>query len=276
MRLEAARRSGDKERIDKMEKIVSNFVKSVRDREGIVVMKPLTPKPKAKKVAKKLIIEEEEVEEPPTENIQMEISEVELPAKKSRGRPKKYSSAEEAKKAKYAQTTASKKKTAEMRKKLLEEARAKLREGKEGEQMGAEDRNVAFSSGDTFEDKARKALIELGYEIEKRGEGVEVIYYKSGKKKGQAKHSFLSHDNLRKNREFEEAEVIRLAKKYKLPKKWDEMIRSKVGNGVVNDWVMEGRDKVREKKGGALVVPPAVNSVPEMPKPDSLIDKKKR
>jgi hypothetical protein len=60
------------------------------------------------------------------ENIQMEM--VEIPTKKSRGRPKKYSSAEEARKAKYEQTTASKKKTAERQKKLLEEARARLKE----------------------------------------------------------------------------------------------------------------------------------------------------
>lgn len=104
---------------------------------------PIQYKPKAitevpPKPKRKLIIEEEE----PEQNITMEIAEV-APAKRSRGRPKKYATAEEAKKAKYAQTTASKKKTAEMRKKLLEEAREKLREKKESEGMEAEDVNVA-------------------------------------------------------------------------------------------------------------------------------------
>ena len=74
---------------------------------------PIQYKPKAitevpPKPKRKLIIEEEE----PEQNITMEIAEV-APAKRSRGRPKKYATAEEAKKAKYAQTTASKRRKKE-------------------------------------------------------------------------------------------------------------------------------------------------------------------
>jgi hypothetical protein len=100
---------------------------------------------------------------------------------------------------------------------------------------------------DTFEDKAKKASIELGYEIEKRGEGYEVVYFKSGKKKGKPRFTTLSDENIRKNKEFEDKEILRLAKKYKLPENWDEVIRDKVGNEVVNDWGYIGRDKATKE-----------------------------
>lgn len=85
---------------------------------------PLTYKPKAisqvppkpKKTKKILVIEEDEPEQ---KGVSLEITEMEAPepapapTKRSRGRPKKYATAEEAKKAKYAQTNASKRRKKE-------------------------------------------------------------------------------------------------------------------------------------------------------------------
>ena len=51
-----------------------------------------------------------------------------VPAKKSRGRPRKYDTKEEARTARIEKTVESNKRMREMRKKLLEEARAKLKE----------------------------------------------------------------------------------------------------------------------------------------------------
>lgn len=67
------------------------------------------------------------------------------PAKKQRGRPKKYSTPEEAQKAKREKTMESNKKLAEMRKKLLEEARAKLLQDKMEAKKAIEDAKKPFS-----------------------------------------------------------------------------------------------------------------------------------
>jgi hypothetical protein len=67
------------------------------------------------------------------------------PAKKQRGRPKKYSTPEEAQKAKREKTMESNKKVAEMRKRLLEEARAKLLQDKMEAKKAIEDAKKPFS-----------------------------------------------------------------------------------------------------------------------------------
>ena len=67
------------------------------------------------------------------------------PAKKQRGRPKKYSTPEEAQKAKREKTMESNKKMAEMRKRLLEEARAKLLQDKMEAKKAIEDAKKPFS-----------------------------------------------------------------------------------------------------------------------------------
>ena len=77
------------------------------------IISKINKKPTTEKKKPILIIEEDEEE---------------IPAKKSRGRPKKYDTKEEARTARIEKTKESNKRMREMRKKLLEEARAKLRE----------------------------------------------------------------------------------------------------------------------------------------------------
>jgi len=176
------------------------------------------------------------------DNISMTIAE-----KKPRGRPKKYATDEERKKAKTAKTIESNK-----RKKASKFSTA----GAEKLEMAVPDMSVKpkgivikprpapVEKKTPFEEKAREAMIEYGFnEQEKFWDFPNIIRWKSGKKKGQIRVVRVAVAKMEEQEKWKEEEKARLAKKYGLPKKWNEALREMLGHGEVNDIGYIGYDK---------------------------------
>jgi len=60
-------------------------------------------------------------------------------------------------------------------------------------------------------------------------------YYKSGRKKGQFKNLMLTTQGMEDQRRWDTEIEAKMARKYGLPKNWDEKYRDKYGNGTPND-----------------------------------------
>ena len=63
----------------------------------------------------------------------------------------------------------------------------------------------------------------------------ELVYYKSGKKKGQLKYTLAPFERLEVKRKYREKFANKIADKLGLPKDFDRRYRDKYGNDTLNE-----------------------------------------